>query len=70
MRVHPPRAIHTLLGLRSSLTFVCVHAQVKPEVEVVHVVYFSHFDAGFTRDTSTEVLDQVRAHAPQPSHRW
>ena len=32
--------------------------KINPDVAVVHVVYFSHFDAGFTKDTSLEVLDQ------------
>ena len=32
--------------------------KINRHVDVVHVVYFSHFDAGFTKDTSMEVLDQ------------
>ena len=32
--------------------------KINPNVKVVHVVYFSHFDAGFTKDTSMEVLEQ------------
>jgi hypothetical protein len=32
--------------------------KINPAVAVVHLVYFSHFDAGFTKDTSMEVLDQ------------
>ena len=32
--------------------------KVDAETEVVHVVYFSHFDAGYTHDTSLEVLQE------------